>query len=179
MMKTKLKNSAQAGATMIEVLIAIIIFAVGLLGVATTQTLGLTTTQSSLYRSYAAQLSYELIDLMRSNPAEVDEVASVFLSYDSTDDDSLLAESACSSVAINCTTNQMAQSSLSYWSNRLESLLPNGEAQLTSASGVYTLNIRWEDFRGDQLAQDANAEDESVLNEDIKLISARTTSFRL
>lgn len=60
-------NRSQQGATMIEIMIAILVFSVGLLGLASTQTLGLTNTQSALSRSYAAQLSYELVDIMRLN----------------------------------------------------------------------------------------------------------------
>lgn len=59
--------SGSAGFSMIEVLIALVVLALGLLGFALLQTLNLRYTQSANYRTEAANLAYDLLDQMRAN----------------------------------------------------------------------------------------------------------------
>lgn len=56
-----------AGFTLLEVLIAIVILGVGLLGFALLQTMNVRFVQSANYRTQATNLTYELIDQMRAN----------------------------------------------------------------------------------------------------------------
>ena len=56
-----------AGFSMIEVLIALLVLAFGLLGFALLQTLNLRYTQSANTRTQATNLAYDLLDQMRSN----------------------------------------------------------------------------------------------------------------
>lgn len=56
-----------SGFSLIEVLIALVILALGLLGFALLQTLNLRYTQSANYRTQATNLAYDLLDQMRSN----------------------------------------------------------------------------------------------------------------
>ena len=55
------------GFSLIEVLVALVILALGLLGFALLQTLNLRYTQSANYRTQATNLAYDLLDQMRSN----------------------------------------------------------------------------------------------------------------
>ncbi|WP_129136435.1 type IV pilus modification protein PilV [Luteimonas sp. YGD11-2] len=55
------------GFSLLEVLIALVILALGLLGFALLQTLNLRYTQSANYRTQATNLAYDLLDQMRSN----------------------------------------------------------------------------------------------------------------
>lgn len=52
---------------MIEVLIALVVLAIGLLGLALLQTMNLRYTQSANYRTQATNLAYDLLDQMRAN----------------------------------------------------------------------------------------------------------------
>lgn len=56
-----------AGFSLIEVLIALVVLALGLLGFALLQTLNLRYTQSANYRTQATNLAYDLLDQMRAN----------------------------------------------------------------------------------------------------------------
>lgn len=56
-----------AGFTLIEVLIAILVMSIGLLGFALLQTMSVRFTQSANYRTQATNLTYELMDQMRAN----------------------------------------------------------------------------------------------------------------
>lgn len=57
----------QRGFTLIEVLVAILILAFGLLGFAMLQTMSVRFVQSSNYRTQATNLAYDLLDQMRAN----------------------------------------------------------------------------------------------------------------
>lgn len=62
-----LKIRSQTGASMIEVLISLLIVAIGLLGQMTLQMTGVASNQSSYYRSQASILANEFVDKMRLN----------------------------------------------------------------------------------------------------------------
>lgn len=152
---SKQMGNTQTGATMIEVLVAILVFAIGLLAIVSSQTLGLTNTQSALNRSYAAHLSYELVDTMRMNMREVRSAGSVFNNFatDPTPNNQTFAqEPDCLVVNSDnsCSTDTLAEHALAVWEEKLERLLPEGRAILVNAGGVYTLSIQWADFRNDE-----------------------------
>ncbi|MBB6598677.1 type IV pilus modification protein PilV [Luteimonas sp. MC1825] len=56
---------------MIEVLIALVVLAIGLLGLALLQTMNLRYTKSANQRTQAVNLAGELLDMMRSNRSEL------------------------------------------------------------------------------------------------------------
>jgi type IV pilus assembly protein PilV len=57
----------QQGSSLIEVMIAVVVVAVGLLGVAAMQLASLKNNQSAMERSNAVTLSYSILDRMRAN----------------------------------------------------------------------------------------------------------------
>ncbi|MDQ8051256.1 type IV pilus modification protein PilV [Luteibacter sp.] len=60
----------QSGVGLIEILIAVLVMAIGLLGLAALQAAALRNSQSSLERSQAVVLSYAILDSMRANVVE-------------------------------------------------------------------------------------------------------------
>jgi type IV pilus assembly protein PilV len=147
----------QQGATMVEVMVAILVFSVGLLGIASTQTRGLSNTQSALHRSYAAQLSYELIDIMRVNRLTVDlgdaVDGNIFNGFDTEVANAFVSKTDCLDASKSCTASEMAQFMLLYWVSRLDETLPEAEAEITevdAATALYSVEIQWADFRSDR-----------------------------
>lgn len=65
------KGSAAAGFSLIEVLITLVVLAVGLLGLGLLQTMNLRYTQSANQRTVATTLGGELLDTMRTNRSMV------------------------------------------------------------------------------------------------------------
>lgn len=63
-------RNRQSGASLLEVLIAVLILAIGLLGIAALQSLTLKNTQGSSERSAAVIQSYAMLDMMRANRAQ-------------------------------------------------------------------------------------------------------------
>lgn len=66
-MMSLLQMKKNAGFTLIEVLVALVILSVGLLGVASMQLYGLRGNNSAYLRSQGLQYAYEVLDMMRAN----------------------------------------------------------------------------------------------------------------
>jgi len=64
-------NHSQSGFTLLEVLIALLVLSIGLLGLAALQTTGLRSNQMASMRTLATQFTYDITDRMRSNPVGV------------------------------------------------------------------------------------------------------------
>ncbi|MDY7561916.1 type IV pilus modification protein PilV [Pseudomonas sp. 10B1] len=62
------KNHAQAGTTLVEVLISVLVLAIGLLGAAAIQLNALKYTDSSTLSSQASFVAYDMMDRIRANP---------------------------------------------------------------------------------------------------------------
>jgi len=160
------KVSPESGATIIEVMIAVLIFSIGLLGILSTQTMGLTNTQSALNRSYAAQLSYEIVDMVRlssittlkkelssSTPVPIPgSLGNVFDGFATTagSNNKYAITANCLTKAFGCSAQEMAQTALAEWESKLEEYLPDASAKLdldSPITGSYTLEVTWVDFK--------------------------------
>lgn len=64
-------SACLGGFSLVEVLVAVIVLAVGLLGMAGLQMSALRTTESARYRTLATQATLDLIDRLRADPAAV------------------------------------------------------------------------------------------------------------
>jgi type IV pilus assembly protein PilV len=131
------------GFTLIEVLIAMLVLAVGLLGLASLQATSLRNTQSSYNRSLATELAYDLADRMRANLTEAQKYAtSSYITI--TPPSSATAQVSCYS-ALGCGGNDMAQNDLFEWNKAVTSNLPYGVVGITVAAPIYTITVSWDD----------------------------------
>jgi len=99
----------QAGFNLLEVLIALLVLAVGLLGLAALQNMGLRLGHQSYERTQAVLLVEEMIDRMRANPAGV--TANNYTLAQTSSPPS--ATTDCSSAF--CTYSDMAEYDLNQW----------------------------------------------------------------
>lgn len=129
------------GFTLIEVLVAVIILAIGLLGLAGIQTVGLKNNQSAYMRSQATQLAYDIADRMRANVAG----AATYTAIDPPD----AAETASCKTAAGCTPAQLAQTDLYQWNTTLTNILPGGSGTIALAGNTFTITITWDDDHDD------------------------------
>ena len=107
------------GFTMIEVMVAIIVIAIGLLGIAGLQLLAIRNTTGAGLRTVATQLAYDITDRMRSNEQ------AVVAGYYST----LAAPSGAGPCyTTGCTPQQLAALDMQSWLTRVQSMLPAGAA---------------------------------------------------
>jgi type IV pilus assembly protein PilV len=151
-----------SGFTLIEVLIATLVLAVGLLGLAGLQAASIKNNLSAYNRSQATQFAYDMADRMRANknesldPATGNVIAaSTYLTMDPADATDQLS---CATVT-GCTGAQMAQNDLFQWSEALTDTLPKGKGTITvvAATRVFTITVNWDDNRdGAVTADDPN-----------------------
>lgn len=156
----------QRGASMIEVLVAIVVIALGLLGIASTQTLGLANTHSAMQRSYAAQFTNELADIARASARYAESPNSVFVGFE---EDTVLAQITvdvnagtqlqCFAVNSNCSPEQMAAESLHVWRQRLLQALPGSTFSVArNNTGVFIFTLSWNDARQDNWREENNGQ---------------------
>lgn len=80
-----IKNFNNAGFTLLEVLISIIIFTVGLLGLAALQGMGLKLTNDSMNRTIAVFLANDMMDRMKANVFDASKgTSSIYNNYNKT-----------------------------------------------------------------------------------------------
>lgn len=124
----------QAGFSMIEVLIAVLILAVGLLGLGSLQIAGVQNNHSAYQRSQATLLSAEITDAMRAN-----RWGAINGRYNGVYED----------VPDPGTT--IAESDVSTWMSNMRASLPGSEATINvSDTGEVEVRIRWLDERSEE-----------------------------
>lgn len=65
-MQTPLNRARLGGMSLIEVMVAVLVLSIGLLGMGSLMAVSLRNTQSASYRTHAANVAYEYTDLVRS-----------------------------------------------------------------------------------------------------------------
>jgi type IV pilus assembly protein PilV len=135
------------GASLIEVLIAVLILAIGLLGVAALQAAALRNSQSAFERTQAVVQTYAMLDAMRAN-----STAARANNYNK--------GKTCSAPAVPASGGTLVDTD---WNNWMTSLHKNMSAsacgQVTCVASVCSITITWDDSRatavGDTEAGDA------------------------
>lgn len=145
---TGISRPHQAGFSLLEILVAIVIISLGLLGLAGLQAASLRNNQYAYYRGIAAQQTYDMADRIRANLAGVQAG-----SYDDLDD-TTPTDPAC--FAATCTAANMAVTDHHQWNTNNGRLLPGGVGTVACVQGpgadcsndadalrVFRIIVRW------------------------------------
>ena len=127
----------QMGVTLIEILVAVVVLAIGLLGLGGMQMNAMKNNLSSMQRSQAVFLSYFIFDAMRAN-----RTAAFSGEYVLADDD------GCE-VPLSAST--LAENDIKFWIESLRSNLGDADTtcgEIECDNGLCTVRIRWNDARG-------------------------------
>lgn len=132
-------NRHQSGFSLVEVLIALVIMSVGMLGIAGLYVQSLQAGRTSLFRHNAVTLAGDVADRIRANPrgAATYELAGV--------------DNNCVAGTTTCTPAQMAQNDVLLWEAQAEDTLPNGGVAIdfTAGAGVtpptYQIIVSWDE----------------------------------
>lgn len=127
-----------AGFTLLEVLITMVILSIGLLGLAGMQANGLKSNHLAYVRSQATLQAYDMSDRMRSNMVGVEAGSYNSLSGDPSSNAPDCAADACSPA-------NMAVYDYAKWDAALASNLPKGEGSVSVSSGIFTITVMWDD----------------------------------
>lgn len=126
-------SKAQSGVSMLELLVSLLIFSFGMLGLAGLEIRTLSMSQSSLYRSQATALADDILDRMRADRANA--LAGNW-------------NTALATAASSVTGSALYQTDLKDWKATVESLLPAGQASVAVNANVVTITLQWDDSRG-------------------------------
>lgn len=126
----------QKGVTLLEVMIALVVFSIGLLGLAALQANTLKQNHSAWMRTTASNLSYDIVDRMRANRDVSLSTNNYIVSY------SECVEQAGTSIAA---------VDITQWCNLLNTSLPSGEGSIArvATTNVFVISVRWLDDRDD------------------------------
>ncbi|WP_210396899.1 type IV pilus modification protein PilV [Motiliproteus sediminis] len=128
----------QRGVTMIEVLIAILIFGVGVLGVAGLNLSGQQTNQKAYQSLLATWKAQELVETIRANSGNVASYLNTYTSIPTTSDD-------C--IASACNGTEIATYDLATWFSSLGDSLPSntlGAVYAASGTDDYVVYVIWD-----------------------------------
>ena len=127
----------QAGFTLIEVMVAVLVMAIGLLGFALLQTMSVRYAQSANQRTEATNLAYDLLDQMRSN--RINAVAYTGASFSGGTD------TACS----RSTGTVTIDNNITRWQCQVRAALGVGSSATVTyaADRTATVTILWGDQR--------------------------------
>lgn len=128
----------QSGFTLLEVLVAVLVLAIGLLGLAGLMASTIRNNHSAYQRTQATWLAYDIADRMRVNRA-----AALANAYDTT----LGTPAAC--VASPILAGAIADQDVTDWKTRLACALPAGDGSVVvDVDRTVTVTVQWNDSRG-------------------------------
>ncbi len=138
-------RAPQSGLSLLEVLIAIAVLAIGLLGLAQMQAFGLLNVERAYQRSQATVLAYSIADKMRANVTTLNSyLSSTMAAADAQAQPDCLTTSGCAADAL-------AENDLYEWNAALINELPGATGEITFSDGNYIVAIVWDD-NGDGVA---------------------------
>ena len=121
----------QRGLSMIELLVAVLVLAIGVLGITALQMVSLQNNRGALFRAEAVQLAYDMMDRIRANP----EGAVPGAAYNGL----AIADAppgAADCVAANCSQAQMVTFDQAVWKCSLGNFNANAQCTGFRAAGV-------------------------------------------
>ena len=118
------------GFTLLEVLVALFVLSIGLLGMAALQSVGLRSSHGAYLASQAAVLAYDMADRIRANPGNAG---------------AYVGDADCAAV-----NAPLAAADVADWGCLVADLLPSGVGRVESPPGdddTFTVIVEWEDLQ--------------------------------
>ncbi len=129
------------GFTLLEVMVALVIFSIGLLGLAGLQARGLQSNASAYYRSLATIQAYDMADRIRSNPEGV--------SNGNYDNLTAIIPPTADCITNTCDAATLARFDHYEWNSENARQLPSGRGtvQLVPLTSQYAITVMWDEDR--------------------------------
>ena len=156
MTEPRLNKRTDQGFSLLEVLIALVILSVGLLGLAAMQAEGLRGSSFALQRTEVVRVVNDLADRMRANAGGLASYV-IAQSNDGSAGQNLNCADAPSTVALDCTAAQMAAHDIWNWKQAILALNPADRLQMrgqvtastvVGAANRYVIEVTWVDRVG-------------------------------
>lgn len=148
---------SQEGSSLVEVVVALFVLAVGMLGVLSMQVKSMQFNQSAYYYSQAVYLSNEILESMRSNRS----VASTYLIE--LDEATPIPSKDCSAQGVTCTPTELRSYNISQWRKNISSTLTSGKSSIQRTGDYYAITVQFDDSRSEHNGDGAPMLSEYVL----------------
>jgi len=140
-MTLKMNIQKQQAFTLVEVMVAMVIFSVGLLGLAGLQSLGMQNNQTAFFRTIAMQQAYNMSDRMRNNIVAVDTG-----NYNALNQSIPGLGTNC--VTATCTPGQTAVFDHFEWNTNNGAQLPQGQGTVTNVgANQFVICVMWNELK--------------------------------
>ncbi|MGA9854742.1 MAG: type IV pilus modification protein PilV [Gammaproteobacteria bacterium] len=150
------QQALTTGFSLLEVLIALVILSVGLLGIAGLMATTLKSNDSAYMRTQATTLAYNMLDRMRTNLA-----ATNTLTYNVTMPASATTSNSEACTTGSCSYTDLAAYDMGQWEYDLGQTLPQGRGSITSVAAggpvSVTITVLWNDSRAQASLQKTGA----------------------
>lgn len=127
----------QSGFTLLEVLVAMLVLSIGLLGLAGLMASSMRNNQSSYHGTQATWLAYDILDRLRAN-----RTVAIAGSYNR----ALGSPATCSTTA---PTGLILAKDIGGWKNSIACALPEGDGSIAvdTTNRHVTITVQWDDSR--------------------------------
>ncbi|MDH4107883.1 MAG: type IV pilus modification protein PilV [Gammaproteobacteria bacterium] len=135
--KPGIQRCGIGGFSLVEVLIALVIMSVGMLGIAGLYVHSMQAGRTSIFRHQAVTLAGDIADRIRANPrGGVAYMAAA-------------ADFNCVGGGVDCSPAEMAQNDILLWEQQAAGSLPNGAVNIVFNNGVvpntYQITVSWDE----------------------------------
>jgi type IV pilus assembly protein PilV len=138
----------EAGFTLIEILVAVLVLTMGLLGIASLQLTSLRANRSAYLRTQATILAQDMLERVRGN-----RVLARSRGYDIALGDAIPPYRTCTGLGNECNPGDLRDYDQGEWLSALANLLPAGDGAVRTfvdntvspAAVTVTITIRWDD----------------------------------
>jgi len=147
-LNSHISNSRCRGFSLLEALVATVIFSVGLVGLGMLHTKGLQFSRNAYVRTQATVLARELADRMRANPAATEDGLYV---YSASALAPIVSDEPVDCGAGNCSPADVAGYDLAAWWGKVQSELPVATANVAQNGPIgYRITLLWDDTGNSQ-----------------------------
>lgn len=128
------------GFTLIEVLVAVLVLSIGLLGIASLQATSLRNNNDASMQTRASYIASDMADRLRANSSVANSYAGNYAAAPSGPDNG-----RC--IPVTCAPAEMVLNDVAEWNTQLDSL-PAGQGTITAlAGGLFSITVRWDEAR--------------------------------
>ncbi len=140
-MNLKFNPKIQQAFTLVEVMVALVVFSIGLLGLAGLQSLGMQNNQTAFFRTLAMQQAYNMSNRMRENIVAVDAG-----NYNAIPKTAGALGTNC--ITSTCTPSALASFDQFEWNTNNAALLPGGQGTVTKdGADQFVICVMWNELK--------------------------------
>jgi type IV pilus assembly protein PilV len=128
---------SQQGFSLVEVLIALIVLSVGMLGIAVLYVQSMQAGRTSMFRHHAVTLAGDVADRIRANPL----AGAAYAAASGTDN-------SCVAGGVDCDQDEMAANDIFIWQAEAADSIPNGAVTVAMDAATppnYTITVSWDE----------------------------------